>query len=81
MRLSKLPGFVVPDATSVREEVEPYRDASPAELWRITEACARDAIWAVRASGMAERVLAQKDPLPQSTIDALARLRRARTAG
>jgi len=71
----KLPGWVVDEVTSVRAEVAPYVDLSAEELWRITEGCASDAMWAVRASGMAERVLAQRDPLPQSTVRALARLR------
>lgn len=78
MRLEKLPGWVVDDVTSVREEVAPYVGATPAELWRHTEDCARDAMWAVRASGLAERVLAYEDPLPASTIAALARLRARR---
>lgn len=78
MRLAKLPGWVVDDVESVRDEVAPYRDATPAELWRHTEDCARDAMWAVRASGIPERVLASEDPLPESTVIALARLRGAR---
>lgn len=78
MRLAKLPGWVVDDVTSVREEMAPYVGASPAELWRHTEDCARDAMWAVRASGMPMRVLASEDPLPESTLIALARLRSRR---
>lgn len=73
--LAELPGWVVEDATSVREEMAPYVGATPEELWRHTEDCARDAMWAVRASGFPERVLAYEDPLPPSTIAALARLR------
>lgn len=75
MRLEKLPGWVVDDVTSVREEMAPYVGASPASLWRHTEDCARDAMWAVRASPLAARVLAYQDPLPASTLAALARLR------
>jgi hypothetical protein len=33
-------------------------------------------MWAARASGMRERILNQVDPLPESTIAALDRLRR-----
>lgn len=73
--IEKLPGWVVDDSTSVKEEVEPYRTASPEELWRHTEDCAKDAMWAVRASPFPERVLAYVDPLPESTVRALARLR------
>ncbi len=76
MRIEKLPGWVIDDEASVRREVAPYVGATPEELWRHTEDCAKDAMWAVRASGMAERVLAQEDPLPESTIRALRRLRR-----
>jgi hypothetical protein len=72
----KLPGWVVDDVTSVLEEVEEWRGTTPAERWRLAQACARDAIWAARASGMAERILDQTDPLPESTLAALERLRR-----
>jgi hypothetical protein len=78
VRLEKLPGWIVSDADSVRAEVAPYIGASRAELWRLTEDCAKDAMWAVRASGMAERVLAEEDPLPASTLEAWARLRSQR---
>ncbi len=74
--IEKLPGWIVDEVSSVRSEVEPYRNASPAELWRHTEDCAKDAMWAVRASPFPERVLAYVDPLPESTLRALARLRR-----
>ncbi len=43
VRLAKLPGRVIDDAASVREEMAPYVKASPEELWRHTEDCARDA--------------------------------------
>jgi len=75
MVMGELPGWVVDDETSVAEEVAPYIGATPEELWRHTEDCAKDAMWAVRASGMAARILAQEDPLPASTLRALARLR------
>lgn len=75
MALEKLPAWVVDDVTSVREEVAPYVNASVELLWRDTQDCARAAMWAVRASDMPERVLAFEDPLPASTVAALARLR------
>jgi hypothetical protein len=74
--LSKLPGWVVDDVTSVREEVQAWRDLTPAERWRLARVCSRDAMWAARASGMQQRILDQVDPLPDSTLRALARLRR-----
>lgn len=75
MPIDELPGWVVDDETSVQREVAPYVGATPEELWRYTEGCAKDAMWAVRASGFPERVLAQEDPLPASTVRALSRLR------
>lgn len=75
--LPKLPGWVIDDAASVREEVAPWRGLTAAQRWRLASACARDAMWAVRAGGAAERALAHVDPLPDSTVAALARLRRA----
>lgn len=74
--LAKLPGWIVDDVASVREEVAPWRGTTAAERWRLARACSRDAIWAIRAGGAAERVLAAVDPLPDSTVTALARLRR-----
>jgi hypothetical protein len=75
--LPNLPGWVVDDTASVRQEVAEWRNTSPAERWRLARLCARDALWAARASGMRERILAQVDPLPESSVTALARLRRA----
>ena len=74
--LDELPGWVVDEAESVRREVEEWRGLTPAELWRLAEVCARDALWAAKASGQGERVLSYQDPLPESTVQALARLRR-----
>lgn len=73
--LSKLPGWFVSEEQSVRDDVAPYVGLSPAQLWREVEGCAEDAMWAVRASGFPKRVLEHQDPLPESTLRALARLR------
>lgn len=70
-----LPGWAREDVESVRDEVAEWRDLAPHELWRLAELCARDVMWAVRASGEPERILAHVDPLPESTVAALARLR------
>jgi hypothetical protein len=48
--LRKLPGWVVSDEESVRADVARYVGMSPAALWHEVEDCARDAMWAVRAS-------------------------------
>jgi hypothetical protein len=74
--LSKLPGWIIDDAQSVREEVADWVDLTPAERWQLAKLCARDAVWAAAASGRREQILAHEDPLPPSTIVALARLRR-----
>lgn len=70
-----LPSWIVEDAVSIRREVAPYVNASAAELWKLTEACARDAMWAIEACDVPERAMAHRDPLPESTIKALKRLR------
>lgn len=73
----QLPGWVVDDDASIRAEVAEWRDSTPAERWRLARACARDVMWALRAGGHAERVLAHTDSVPASTKVALARLRKA----
>ena len=74
--LAKLPAWVVDDATSVRAEVAEWAGLTVAERWRLARLCSRDAMWAARASGNAERILEYVDPLPPSSVEALARLRR-----
>lgn len=73
----ELPGWVVDDVASVLDEVKEWRNTTVAERWRLARLCARDAMWAARASGMATRVLGQTDPVPESTLLAMERLRRA----
>jgi hypothetical protein len=74
--LERLPGWVVDDVASVRREVAEWKGLSVADRWRLAHQCSRDAMWAIRAGGRAERILAHSDPLPDSTRAALARLRR-----
>jgi hypothetical protein len=74
--LEKLPAWVVDDVTSVREEVKEWRGLTAAQRWRLARACAKDALWAARASGMVDRILDRVDPLPESSLRALERLRR-----
>lgn len=74
--LAKLPGWVVDDVASVREEVAEWVDLTPAERWKLAILCSRDAIRAIRAGGDAERVLGLQDPLSESSVAALERLRR-----
>ena len=77
MRLEKLPGWVVDEDESVRSDVARYVGMPAEDLWRELEDCARDAMWAVRASSFPERALAYEDPVPESTRVALARLRKS----
>lgn len=74
--LSKLPGWVVDDVTSVREEVAEWIGTTPAERWQLALLCARDAMWAITLSGHRERILEHEEPLPESTLSALGRLRK-----
>jgi len=80
---SVLPAWVVDDSTSVRNEAAPYRLMSPEQrAFHLAQACRAAAkILLVREDR--QRVLEYLDPLPDSTVSALARLRRnaASTAG
>lgn len=78
MQRARLPGWVVDNATSVRREAEPYRAMTPAERWEIAQRCCRAAHAMLQRSPHAERALAHIDPLPSSTVEALARLRASR---
>lgn len=73
----RLPGWVVDDTTSIREEAAEWAGLTPAQRWRLAVLCSRDVMWAARASGARQRVLDQVVPLPESTVIALARLRKA----
>lgn len=79
--LPKLPSWVVDDVSSVRAEVAEWARTTPAERWQLARLCSRDAMWAARASGNPQRILDHVDPLPESTIAALARLRLRRGHG
>jgi len=74
--LDELPGWVISDVESVRREVAEWALMTPAERWQLATLCSRDVMWAARASGRLEQVLATVDPVPESTRLALARLRR-----
>lgn len=78
MRLETLPGWALAGDEGLRADAERWRAMSPAERWREVEDCAKDAMWAVRASPFPERVLAWEEPLPESTLRALERLRASR---
>jgi hypothetical protein len=61
----------------VRDEVAPYVDATAAERWEATRRCCRAAIAVLRYHFDPARALAFVDPVPESTLRALERLRQA----
>ena len=73
----KLPKWVTSNAESVRAEVQEWIGTTPQERWRLAELCARDVIWAANMSGTPARILDYEDPLPESSLQALRRLRKA----
>ena len=75
MRLERLPGWVVDEDTSIREEVADYAGAAPERLWELTHMCARTAAWSLKFHSDPSAALDYRDPLPATTLAALERLR------
>jgi hypothetical protein len=73
--LERLPGWVVDNATSIRAEVEPFRQMSMRERWDATIRCCAAASTMLRFNRRPERALEHRDPLPESSQRALRRLR------
>jgi len=73
--MAELPKWVVDNRTAVAQEAAPYRNLTTEERWRATAAACRAAAKQLALRPDRERLLAYRDPLPQSTIDALRRLR------
>lgn len=71
-----LPGWVIDDADSVRQEAAPYLAMTPAQRLRDLKAVCRAGARLLRARSDAELALAYRDPLPESTLAALSRLRK-----
>ena len=71
-----LPGWVVSDAASIECEAAPYREMTPAERLRLLAAACRAGARLLRSRVDAEAAVTHRDPLPQSSLEALARLRR-----
>lgn len=80
MRLSRLPGWVVDNATSVADEAAPYVSMTAAQRWEATKRCCQAASAMLRFHRDPEVALMYRDPLPESSVAALARLRRAEKA-
>jgi hypothetical protein len=77
-RLAKLPGWAIDDEASVRAEVADWVDASSTERWSATRRCARAAASLLRFHADRSKALEWVDPLPESTRQAIERLRSAR---
>lgn len=73
--MNDLPGWAVDNRTAVEREAADYRGL-PAEVrWRLTAAACRAAARQLAHRPDRDRLLAYRDPLPASTLEALRRLR------
>jgi len=77
---SRLPGWAEDGDASIAREAEPYRDMPDEEKIEIMRALCRASARLIAARDDGYDVLEHRDPLPESSIRILARLRReART--
>ena len=76
--MGRLPGWVVDNRTSVEREAAPYRAMTAEERWRATAAACRSAARQLANRPDRERLLDYRDPLPDSSVAALRRLRQTR---
>jgi hypothetical protein len=70
-----LPRWTADERSAVEHEAAPYRRLSVEERARLTAMACRGAARQLRGRPDRERLLAYRDPLPESTTQALARLR------
>lgn len=70
-----LPPWAVDNRTSVREEAAPYRSLTPEERAAYMAMACRAAMRLLSIRDDRARVLAHVDPVPPTTVTALARLR------
>lgn len=73
--MAPLPKWVVDDQTSIEREAAPWRGRPPEAHQRATAAACRAAARQLAQRADRERLLAFRDPLPESTLAALRRLR------
>jgi hypothetical protein len=71
-----LPPWVTSDAESIAREAAPYRAMSPEERGALMAAACRAGIRLLRSRDDRDRVLAHRDPLPESSVRALERLQK-----
>lgn len=74
-----LPGWAVDNAESVQREAAPYRAMTVDERARILRDLCRASLALIASRADRERVLAWRDPVPESTRVAFARLRKQRS--
>ena len=70
-----LPGWVVDNRTSVLREAEPYRAMTCEQRLKLMSLLCDDAVKQVNAREDRDAVVRYREPLPQSSVEALARLR------
>lgn len=71
----QLPGWVVDNRTAVARDVAPYTGIPPEDSWPLVVRAAQNARAQLAWDPNPAETLAFRDPLPQSTLLALRRLR------
>jgi hypothetical protein len=74
----ELPPSLRRELHSVEDEVAWARSLTPEERLRVVASLCRDAMILLNMNPNRDKILAMKDPLPPSTVAALARLRKTR---
>ncbi|MEW5853401.1 MAG: hypothetical protein AB2A00_31790 [Myxococcota bacterium] len=72
---SGLPGWVVDNVASVRDEAEPYRNASQEQILADLAAVCRAGTRILSLRDDVDAVVRHEDPLPESSVRILAELR------
>lgn len=74
----KLPGWAQDDSASLRQEAAPYVGMSQTDKAKILAELCRAAAKQLSFRSDRQRLLDYQDPLPESTVAALERLRRSK---
>ena len=77
MARTALPGWVVDNRTAVAREAEPYRNITQAQRAKALAAACRAAARQLAMRADRQRLLDYRDPLPESSVVVLSRLRAA----
>lgn len=73
--MARLPRWATDNHASVEREAAPYRDMTEVERFEQTASACRTAAVLLESRADRDVVLGYRDPLPKSTVQALARLR------